>query len=127
MVAVAQLVESRIVIPVVVGSSPIGHPNKFNDLAQFIRLGFVVSGLRKISCNRCVTQFGEYSSPDSRMVSPSAQVEITDSCVTSDRWRGLHDSSLTSERSTTLRRKLGFHACQPTAQATKSPHLAGLS
>jgi hypothetical protein len=26
-VAVAQLVESRIVIPVVVGSSPIGHPN----------------------------------------------------------------------------------------------------
>ena len=29
MVTVAQLVESRIVIPVVVGSSPIGHPNKF--------------------------------------------------------------------------------------------------
>jgi hypothetical protein len=27
-VAVAQLVESRIVIPVVVGSSPIGHPKK---------------------------------------------------------------------------------------------------
>jgi len=27
MVAVAQLVESRIVIPVVVGSSPISHPN----------------------------------------------------------------------------------------------------
>ncbi len=27
MVAVAQLVEPRIVIPVVVGSSPIGHPN----------------------------------------------------------------------------------------------------
>ena len=27
MVAVAQLVESRIVIPAVVGSSPIGHPN----------------------------------------------------------------------------------------------------
>ena len=26
MVAVAQLVESRIVIPVVVGSNPIGHP-----------------------------------------------------------------------------------------------------
>ena len=30
MVAVAQLVESRIVIPVVVGSSPISHPNKIN-------------------------------------------------------------------------------------------------
>ena len=29
MVAVAQLVESRIVIPVVVGSSPIGHPKFF--------------------------------------------------------------------------------------------------
>ena len=28
MVAVAQLVESRIVIPVVVGSSPISHPTK---------------------------------------------------------------------------------------------------
>ena len=27
MVAIAQLVESRIVIPVVVGSSPISHPN----------------------------------------------------------------------------------------------------
>ena len=27
MVTVAQLVESRIVVPVVVGSSPIGHPN----------------------------------------------------------------------------------------------------
>ena len=30
-VAVAQLVESRIVIPVVVGSSPIGHPNRFQN------------------------------------------------------------------------------------------------
>ena len=34
MVAVAQLVESRIVIPVVVGSSPIGHPTVFNEKAQ---------------------------------------------------------------------------------------------
>ncbi|SPA37197.1 hypothetical protein CBM2606_A110269 [Cupriavidus taiwanensis] len=31
-VAVAQLVESRIVIPVVVGSSPISHPKNFNGL-----------------------------------------------------------------------------------------------
>ena len=30
MVSVAQLVEPRIVIPVVVGSSPIVHPNFFN-------------------------------------------------------------------------------------------------
>jgi hypothetical protein len=29
-VAVAQLVESRIVIPVVVGSSPISHPNELH-------------------------------------------------------------------------------------------------
>ena len=29
MVAVAQLVESRIVIPVVVGSSPISHPTEY--------------------------------------------------------------------------------------------------
>lgn len=38
MVAVAQLVESRIVIPVVVGSSPISHPKKsyyFIFLVQF--------------------------------------------------------------------------------------------
>ena len=38
MVAVAQLVESRIVIPVVVGSSPIGHPKKpfkINNLGLF--------------------------------------------------------------------------------------------
>ncbi len=32
MVAVAQLVESRIVIPVVVGSSPISHPNVLLNL-----------------------------------------------------------------------------------------------
>jgi hypothetical protein len=30
-VAVAQLVESRIVIPVVVGSSPISHPKEFRQ------------------------------------------------------------------------------------------------
>ena len=41
MVAVAQLVESRIVIPVVVGSSPISHPNKINDLAHFIVRFFI--------------------------------------------------------------------------------------
>ncbi len=35
MVTVAQLVESRIVIPVVVGSSPIGHPI-FGPLAQLV-------------------------------------------------------------------------------------------
>ena len=35
MVDVAQLVESRIVIPVVVGSSPIVHP-KFGPLAQLV-------------------------------------------------------------------------------------------
>ena len=32
MVTVAQLVEPRTVTPVVVGSSPISHPNTFNDL-----------------------------------------------------------------------------------------------
>jgi hypothetical protein len=35
MVDVAQLVESRIVIPVVVGSSPIIHP-RFGPLAQLV-------------------------------------------------------------------------------------------
>jgi hypothetical protein len=45
-VAVAQLVESRIVIPVVVGSSPISHPKEFKHLAQSARLGFLLSGVR---------------------------------------------------------------------------------
>ena len=35
MVDVAQLVESRIVIPVVVGSSPIVHPSIFKHLAPY--------------------------------------------------------------------------------------------
>ena len=44
-VAVAQLVESRIVIPVVVGSSPISHPNKFKHLARTHPPGFLLSGV----------------------------------------------------------------------------------
>ncbi len=35
MVAVAQLVESRIVIPVVVGSSPISHPT-YKEITEII-------------------------------------------------------------------------------------------
>ncbi|MEY4194606.1 MAG: hypothetical protein RLZZ226_974 [Pseudomonadota bacterium] len=35
MVAVAQLVEPRIVIPVVVGSSPIGHPTSLHQFKPF--------------------------------------------------------------------------------------------
>ena len=38
MVAVAQLVESRIVIPVVAGSSPVGHPILFFNLNAKIKL-----------------------------------------------------------------------------------------
>ncbi len=41
MVIVAQLVESRIVIPVVAGSSPVVHPNKFNYLVKFNRVNFI--------------------------------------------------------------------------------------
>ncbi len=46
MVAVAQLVESRIVIPVVVGSSPIGHP-KFGskELVQYAKVAELVDAL----------------------------------------------------------------------------------
>ena len=45
MVDVAQLVESRIVIPVVVGSSPIIHPTVFNQSSSKPALaGFVYSG-----------------------------------------------------------------------------------
>jgi hypothetical protein len=59
MVAVAQLVESRIVIPVVAGSSPVSHPNKFKHLARFIQPGFLLFNVLKIICNRCVTWFGK--------------------------------------------------------------------
>jgi hypothetical protein len=45
MVAVAQLVESRIVIPVVAGSSPVSHPKKFKQKAQSFGLGFLLCGL----------------------------------------------------------------------------------
>ena len=39
MVSVAQLVEPRIVIPVVVGSSPIVHPIFLGPLAQLVEQG----------------------------------------------------------------------------------------
>ena len=42
MVAVAQLVESRIVIPVVVGSSPISHPKNSSE-SPVSGLGFLLS------------------------------------------------------------------------------------
>ncbi len=35
MVGVAQLVEPRVVIPVVVGSSPIAHPSFINKMSDF--------------------------------------------------------------------------------------------
>ena len=41
MVSVAQLVESRIVIPVVVGSSPIVHPTKSSTYIKLDILFFI--------------------------------------------------------------------------------------
>ena len=38
MVAVAQLVESRIVIPVVAGSSPVSHPILFDLATQAVQV-----------------------------------------------------------------------------------------
>lgn len=54
MVTVAQLVESRIVIPVVVGSSPISHPkfsNKNSSLAQPCadRIGYIRTEKEKLA------------------------------------------------------------------------------
>ena len=64
MVAVAQLVESRIVIPVVVGSSPISHPTECvgKSKGYMLRLVTLFSCLIYFSlpCNRCVTQMGKY-------------------------------------------------------------------
>ena len=47
-VAVAQLVESRIVIPVVVGSSPIGHPKHSNKNANLRGLAFLFECLQEL-------------------------------------------------------------------------------
>ena len=44
MVSVAQLVESRIVIPVVAGSNPVVHPNNFNSLRDIIICNFSSGG-----------------------------------------------------------------------------------
>lgn len=46
LVNIRECVDERIVIPVVVGSSPISHPNKFKHLAQSLRLGFLLSRIR---------------------------------------------------------------------------------
>ena len=40
-VTVAQLVEPRTVTPVVVGSSPISHPNLFNNLRYLININYL--------------------------------------------------------------------------------------
>ncbi len=70
MVAVAQLVESRIVIPAVVGSSPIGHPTiyslYFNELRGFktsvdnswTLISFIESSGRAVSTSRLVLVLG---------------------------------------------------------------------
>ena len=55
MVDVAQLVESRIVIPVVVGSSPIIHPNQYKHLALNSLGAFSFTGHRQ--GNQEVTHF----------------------------------------------------------------------
>ena len=49
-VAVAQLVESRIVIPVVVGSSPISHPKNKKRLAYCRAFFMVVAPLKHKIC-----------------------------------------------------------------------------
>ena len=48
-----------IVIPVVVGSSPIGHPKEINDLAQSFRLGFFVADPFIAASTRRVPRFAK--------------------------------------------------------------------
>lgn len=49
MVRVAQLVESRIVIPVVVGSSPISYPTEFGGKSRLsFETAFLISASDKI-------------------------------------------------------------------------------
>ena len=55
MVIVAQLVESRIVIPVVAGSSPVVHPNKSSSYQLLI---FTSSALPH-KCNQFITAFNK--------------------------------------------------------------------
>ena len=62
MVAVAQLVESRIVIPVVVGSSPISHPTSLSVKSICAKVAELVDALAS-----GVSAFGcEGSSPSFR-------------------------------------------------------------
>ncbi|KWF23424.1 hypothetical protein WL84_02975 [Burkholderia cenocepacia] len=46
LVNIRECMDERIVIPVVVGSSPISHPNKFKQKARFVEPGFLLSGVR---------------------------------------------------------------------------------
>jgi hypothetical protein len=64
MVAVAQLVESRIVIPVVVGSSPISHPINYysflaNTISFYLNHFRIQLSLRRryVSAPHCYTGF----------------------------------------------------------------------
>lgn len=53
MVAVAQLVESRIVIPVVVGSSPTRHPTFKSVPIMMIGTDFLLGIREKVFCYGC--------------------------------------------------------------------------
>ena len=61
MVVVAQLVESRIVIPVVVGSSPIVHPTEFvvNENARKLNLAGIFFGILDLIDGSWIILIGE--------------------------------------------------------------------
>jgi hypothetical protein len=76
MVAVAQLVESRIVIPVVVGSSPISHPKEYVVKTKGYKLSLVTlfcfpaKYFQELAvCKLLVTQLGQRTAP-TRIVPP---------------------------------------------------------
>src|SRR5690606_1946998 len=75
-VAVAQLVESRIVIPVVVGSSPMGHPNRFKQKAHLVEVGFLLLASGK--------SVGSLHSPADKARNRSSRHTL---CMPSPSWR----------------------------------------
>jgi hypothetical protein len=80
MVAVAQLVESRIVIPVVVGSSPISHPKEYVVKTKGYKLSLVTLFCfpakffqELAACKLFVTQLGRRTAPTQMVPPPPKQ------------------------------------------------------
>ncbi|WP_155257357.1 MULTISPECIES: hypothetical protein [Burkholderia] len=96
-VNIQEYMDERIVIPVVVGSSPISHPNEFKQKARFNEPGFLLSGVR--THPRCVlvtasltewhTVFNESTVMPSRLRASKERLrKALGATTTSSAWKG---------------------------------------